>query len=167
MIQDMNYLSMLFINLLIVGAWHGTTFLLSVKLSNSYFQPDSALYRPWKWEKGGRWYRDVLHINEWKDRVPQFVGSGGFSKKHITDVSLDYLDNFISETCRAEWMHTWNLGSIFLTLIINQSVVGVTFTVLIFMGNAPFAMIQRYNRFRLEIVRKRLQRDASRAVAAV
>lgn len=167
MIQDMNYLSMLLVNLLIVGAWHGTTFWLSVRMSSSYFQPDSALYRPWKWEKGGRWYRDHLHINDWKDRVPQFVSNDGFSKKHIDNISLEYLNRFISETCRGEWMHTCNLGSIFLTLLVNQSMVGVTFSVLIFVGNAPCTLIQRYNRFRLEVLRKKLQRDGARAVAVM
>lgn len=167
MIQDMNYLSMLFINLLLVGVWHGTTFLLSTRMPDSDFQPSEGLFHPWKWEKGGRWYRDHLHINDWKDRVPQFVSADGFSKKHITDMSVEYLNQFISETCRGEWMHTWNLGSIALTLLVNQSMVGVTFSVLIFMGNFPCTLIQRYNRFRLEILRKKLQRDAVRMVAAV
>ncbi|MCH4239577.1 MAG: hypothetical protein LKF71_04845 [Oscillospiraceae bacterium] len=167
MLQDLDYFFMLLANLLIVGAWHGTTFLCSTKLTDSYFQPNSAFYRPHKWEHGGRWYRDHLLICKWKDRVPQFISKEGFSKRHLTDLSAEYLDKFISETCRGEWMHTWNLGCVFVMLVVNRSMVGVTFSILIFLGNGPFALIQRYNRFRLEIVRKRLHRETARALAAV
>ncbi|MCH3971623.1 MAG: hypothetical protein LKE53_02440 [Oscillospiraceae bacterium] len=167
MLREMNYVTMLLANLLVIGLWHGTSFLMSTHLPNSYFQPSSTQFRAWKWERGGRWYRDHLHINDWKDRVPQFISQDGFSKKHITSVSSKYLDDFIAETCRGEWTHTLNLGCIFVVLILNQSLVGFTFSILIFFGNSPFAIIQRYNRFRLVALRKRLYKEETRAVATI
>jgi glycosyl-4,4'-diaponeurosporenoate acyltransferase len=162
----MNYLTMLVTNVLVIAVWHGTTLLMSTHLPNSYFQPTSAQFQPWKWEKGGRWYRDHLHINDWKDRVPQFISQGGFSKRHLTNLSPEYLGTFIVETCRGEWTHTWNLGCVFVVLLMNQSIVGITFSILIFMGNGPCAVIQRYNRFRLVALRDRLQRETARIPAA-
>ncbi|MDD3231104.1 MAG: hypothetical protein PHE09_18100 [Oscillospiraceae bacterium] len=166
MLQDLDYLSMLMINFLIVGAWHGITYLFSSRMPLSSFRPDAIFYRQRRWEKDGRWYRDHLHITEWKDRMPQFIRKDGFSKRHLAGTSVKYLDQFIRETCRGEWMHAWNLGCIFVILAANQSIVGVTFSVLVFFGNSPFAIIQRYNRFRLELIRKRLCRVATPAVIA-
>ena len=68
-------------------------------------------------KKAARWYRDKLKINTWKDKVPQHVGKDGFSKSHITDVSIEYLDEFIMETCRGEWNHTTDTFCILFILI--------------------------------------------------
>ena len=46
-----------------------------------------------------------------------------------------------------------------ITLLINPLLVGLVFSFLILLGNVPFAIIQRYNRFRLLVLRKKLLRD--------
>ncbi len=91
--------------------------------------------------------------------MPQHIGKDGFSKEHLTDISIDYVDEFIFETCRGEWVHLKNCICIVVTMLINPLLVGIVFSFLIMLGNLPFAVIQRYNRFRLQVLRKKLLRD--------
>jgi glycosyl-4,4'-diaponeurosporenoate acyltransferase len=91
--------------------------------------------------------------------VPQHIGKNGFSKRHLKDMSIDYLDEFIFETCRGEWMHLKNCICAVVTLLINPLLVGIVISFLIMLANVPFAAVQRYNRFRLMTLRKRRLRE--------
>lgn len=159
MLKNLSFINMFMWNLLIVGLWHIVVFLLCVKLPHTFFDPSKERFAPKTWEHGGRWYREKLKIQLWKDRVPQHIGKDGFSKEHLTDISIDYLDEFIMETCRGEWMHIKNCICVVVTLLINPLLVGLVFSFLILLGNVPFAVIQRYNRFRLQVLRKKRLRD--------
>lgn len=103
-----------------------------------------------------RWYRRI-GLPKWKDRLPQF--NNDFDKRHLRkSLSAEYLEEFIFNTCRAEVIHTgiallgW-LSLLFCLLcddpLGNLPLFAVIAAVLCF-GNLPFAMIQRYNRSRLE-----------------
>jgi glycosyl-4,4'-diaponeurosporenoate acyltransferase len=159
MLKNLSFLNMFVWNIFLIGLWHLIVFLACVKLPRSTFDPALGRFAPKAWENGGRWYRDKLKIQFWKDKVPQHVGKDSFSKEHLLDVSVEYLDEFIVETCRGEWMHKRSCICAVITLLINPLFVGLVFSFLIFLGNAPFAIIQRYNRFRLLILRKKLLRD--------
>lgn len=163
MLKNLSFLNMLVWNLVIVGLWHIIVFLMCLRLPRSTFDPAKERYAPKEWEHGGRWYRDTLKIQTWKDRIPQHIGKNGFSKKHLTEMSIDYLDQFILETCRGEWMHMKNCVCAVVTLIINPLLVGLVMSLLIMLANVPFAAVQRYNRFRLLILRKRREREARSA----
>jgi len=56
-------------------------------------------------------------------------------------------------------MHMNNCLCAVVVLIINPLLVGVIFSLFILLGNMPFAVIQRYNRFRLQVLRKKRLRD--------
>ena len=155
MLRNLSFLHMMIWNLVIVGLWHIAAFLICIKLPDSAFNPAKERYAPKEWEHGGRWYRDAVKIQEWKDRLPQHIGKKGFSKQHLTEVSVDYLDRFIVETCRGEWMHRKACACAIITLIINPLLVGLMVSFFIMIANVPFAAVQRYNRFRLQILRKR------------
>lgn len=159
MLKSLSFLNMFVWNLVIIGLWHLVAFFACVKLPTSKFDPSKERFSPKTWEHGGRWYRDKLKIQLWKDRVPQFTGKEGFSKEHLTDVSIEYIDEFILETCRGEWMHLKSCVCVVITLLINPLLVGLVFSFLILLGNLPFAIIQRYNRFRLQVLRKKRLRD--------
>ena len=159
MLKNLSFLNMLVWNLVIAGLWHLVVFLICIRMPQSAFDPEKERYAPKQWEHGGRWYRDTLKIQFWKDRVPQHIGKNGFSKQHLTEMSIDYLDEFIAETCRGEWMHLKNCICAVVTLLINPLLVGIVMTFLIMLANAPFAAVQRYNRFRLLILRKRRLRE--------
>lgn len=163
MLKNSSFLDMLFWNLLIVGLWHVVSFLSCQKFPDVKFDASKGRYAARPWEHGGRWYRDNLKIQIWKDKLPQHIGKGGFSKRHFRGDSIGYLDQFILETCRGEWMHMKNCICAVVTLIINPLLVGVLISSFILIGNLPFALVQRYNRFRLQILRKRRVRERLRS----
>ena len=82
---------------------------------------------------------------------------------HIT---LSYLDRFIMETCRGEWDHWMCCLYAIISLIINPFWIGLILGILVLLGNLPFIAIQRYNRFRLQTLRKRLLREQARMASS-
>ena len=169
MLRGMSGVQIFLWNAVIVAIWHITVFIACVKLPASYFDENKPRFRPRDWERGGRWYKDTLRINSWKDRIPQYTSKDGFSKEHLDDVSIEYLNQFIMETCRGEWMHLSGALCAVLLLVINPIGFGLVFAFLDLLGNLPFAAIQRYNRFRLQTLRKRrlrLQKGSSVGSAA-
>ena len=164
MLQTLSYFPMFFLNLILVGAWHMTFLTLCQKRPDHSYRPTARLYRPHAWEREGRWYRDHLNINAWKDRLPQFIAKdGGFSKGHLRSLSPAYLDRFVREPCRGEWMHLSGALCAVLLLVVNPIGFGLVTAFLTLLGNLPFAAIQRYNRFRLQTLRKRLLRTRKNA----
>ena len=98
-----------------------------------------------------------ISLPRWKDRLPQF--NCDFDKRHLRrQLSDNYLEEFIFITCRAEVIHEgiFLLGWLSLLSCLlcgdplaNLPLFAAIAAVLCF-GNLPFAMIQRYNRRRLE-----------------
>lgn len=162
MLQNQPLLTLLLTDILLGVVWHYATFFLCVFMKKSTFSPDRRMYRPRKWERGGRFYNDVLKINRWKDHLPRHIGKDGFSKEHLDDVSPEYLDEFILETCRGEWNHRANCLFTAVLFLINPVPLAAVLTILLLLGNLPFAFIQRYNRFRLQKLKQMLTRKARR-----
>ena len=139
--------------------YHLVVFILCVYLPKRFFYPDRRRYRIYQWENGGKWYQKNLKINSWKDRLPQYVAKGGFSKESLIGVSVEYLDAFLVETCRAEWYHTGCL--ILLPFLLTGSFWAPSLLFLAFalvVLHLPFLVIQRYNRARLTPLRNRIAR---------
>ena len=149
----------LIINTVILIFWQLTVLLFSKNIDIGFFDPSKKIYSQKNWEHSGKFYTAVLHINIWKDRLPQYIGKGGFSKKRLNKynkLSYEYINKFIYETCRAEWYHTFCLFGCVLFLLINPT---LTYKLLFFflsiIINVPFILIQRYNRIRLnKLVKK-------------
>jgi glycosyl-4,4'-diaponeurosporenoate acyltransferase len=163
MLKNASFFSLFFWNVFIAGMWHLVTFLACRRLPDSMLNPEKSRYHARPWERDGRWYRDNLKIQLWKDRLPQHVGKGGFSKQHFAGDSVEYLDQFIRETCRGEWMHTKNLFSALLVLLIDPPIVGLLVSFYVLIADLPFAIVQRYNRFRLLALKKRRIRGTAGA----
>ena len=160
--KNSTFLEVLVWNIAFVIGWHLVLFFWCLKAPDATFDASKSRYVARPWEHGGRWYRDTLKIQVWKDRLPQHIGKG-FSKKHFTDTSVEYLDEFIMETCRGEWMHLKNCICAIVVLIVDPILIGLIMTMFIFMANLPFAVVQRYNRFRLQVLRKRRMRELGSA----
>ena len=141
MLRNEPLLNALLINLLLGTIWHYATFFLCISIKIEHFDSKRARYQPRKWEKNGKWYADHLKINKWKDFLPQHIGKDGFSKDHLDDVSIEYLDEFILETCRGEWNHIANCCFAVVLFIINPFWTAFILTILLFLGNLPFAII--------------------------
>ena len=127
---------------------HSLTGLYVHRLPLTRLERDGWLLRPRRWEQGGAVYQRWFSIRHWKDHLPEAgaLFAEGISKRHL---SMD-LDRFVIETRRAErghWMAMtaspvfalWNppLG---VALMVGYGVV----------VNAPFIVVQRYNRQRAQ-----------------
>lgn len=166
MLNEQPLYKVLIINVILGIIWHISMLFICVAKNTSTFSPEKRLYRPHKWEKGGKIYSDILKINRWKDMLPQHIGKNGFSKEHLDTVSIEYLDNFILETCRGEWNHTMNCTFAFVLFLLNNALIALILSLLLILGNLPFIIIQRYNRFRLQKLRTiLLKRNTQRRTA--
>ncbi len=162
MLRQQPFWNALILNILLGTAWHTVTFLLCVYKNPAAFSPRRKIYHPRSWEREGRLYAEMLRINRWKDYLPRHNGKNGFSKEHLEGVSLEYIDRFIIETCRGEWNHSMNCLLAPVLLILNRPELGFCLAIPILIGNFPFVIIQRYNRFRLQRLRKRILRRQKR-----
>ena len=122
------------------------------------FDPQSPLFRTWRWERDGRIY-DRLKIRKWKHRLPDMsrMASDMVPKRLGVAPSAADVRRLIRETCRAEAVH---LALMLLSPTICffwKSAIGILLAVLYALGNLPFVLIQRYNRPRLTVLAARLE----------
>ncbi len=162
MLREQPLIPMLLLNLLFGTLWHYLIFFLCITRGPAAFSPSKRRYQPRKWEQGGKFYHKALRINRWKDRLPQHISKGGFSKDHLDSLSIEYIDRFITETCRGEWNHSVNCLYAVVLILLNDLPTALVWIVLLLLGNLPFVCIQRYNRFRLQKLRKALLRRAEK-----
>ena len=142
------------------GVFHAATGYGAHRLPASRLEHDGWLLRPRAFEAGGRWYRRRLHVDRWKDRVPEAgaLFQGGVSKSRLPARHEAGLRLFVRETRRAELGHwaAMACGPVF--VLWNPPLPAallVTYGVLV---NLPFIAIQRYNRFRTQALLVRLDR---------
>lgn len=147
--------------LFLIGLWHLLVFLFGTKCGNAMFDETRRRYQPFQWEQGGKWYQKHLRIKAWKDKLPQRIPEEGFSKEHMEGASIEYLDQFILETCRGEWIHGANLLLGFLILLIAPHPFKIPLGLGLIFLHLPYMIIQRYNRFRLVRCRDRARRHAA------
>lgn len=121
------------------------------KLPKSYFNPNSLLFKEKNFEKHGDFYEKVFLVHKWKWILPDgaAIWKNGFRKKHLKNISSEYLNEFIIESCKAEATH---LPPMFLALLFalynppNVVLIMVIFGVI---TNLPCIITQRYNRIRI------------------
>jgi glycosyl-4,4'-diaponeurosporenoate acyltransferase len=120
------------------------------------FTQDGPVTRLRRWEREGAVYRRI-GVHRWKDLLPE-AGDffpGGVSKRRLPDASPATLGRFEAETRRAEhvhWINAWFGPTFFLW---TPWQVGMTMTAFGFGAHLPFVIIQRYNRGRVQRVRRR------------
>ena len=154
--------------LLDIWAWglvHLSTGYLVHKVPAARLGRDTWLFRPRRFERGGRLYVGTFRILRWKDKLPEAgaMFAGGISKRRLLDDEAGGLPRFAVETRRAELTHwlamlpgplfaLWNPGYVVPVM--------VAYGVLV---NLPFVMIQRCNRQRIDRI---LAGRAARAATA-
>ncbi len=139
--------------------WYYIVFRLGCRGTDERFSPDGRRYRAFDWEDNGKFYQRYFHIKSWKDKLPQRIPEDGFSKEHLKPVTAEYLDTFLIETCRGEWIHFSNFLLSFALLLIAPIELRLLSATLNALVHLPYVMIQRYNRFRLIRCRDRLRRQ--------
>jgi glycosyl-4,4'-diaponeurosporenoate acyltransferase len=142
-------------------AWliiHIAVVAVMVRLSRSRFNPDGAVCRSRFWEKGGRFYERFVRIRSWKRHVPDgagWTGDRGFPKKRLQERSVGYMQDFLTETCRAELTHWVILFFAPLFFLWNKFWVGWIMIAYALAENLPLIMVQRYNRQRFRRILER------------
>lgn len=137
-------------NVLFWPAWTAAVGYAAQRTPDGRFADDGVLTRERLLERSGSWYRDELHIERWKDRLPE-AGSlfGGVAKRTVAGGDPVVLEKFIIETRRAEHAH-WAMASGFVfTLVWNPWWAAPINFALGASSNLPCIAVQRYNRARL------------------
>ena len=128
------------------------------------YNPDSSIFKEASFEKN---MYDKLKVKKWKDYVPQFLRIDNIddAKEDNVDVqNPEYLEFFISETCRAEMVHFFYVAFVIvmfvLLLVINTALAlkfGIAFAVVWILFNMASILIQRFNRPRLQELLKKVK----------
>ena len=155
--MNKDFFSVVILNIFLMAIYNSLILFLCRNLGVSFFDPNKKLYKIKSWEKNGNFYIKFLKIKKWKDRLPQYIAKGGFSKKNLRkNLNKEYISRFIVETCIAEWNHLMCCTYFVIAFLVNTRFYAIIFSVLAIVLNVPFLFIQRYNRIRLY---KLLNRD--------
>lgn len=140
----------------------GVIVALPNKWQNKLFDSDKRFYQVS--EREMHFYRKI-RLPKWKDKLPQH--NTDFEKRHLAkNITIDYLLKYIFVTCRAEVIHyvTGVVGylSLFFSFL-SENVeycrdIYLTIATAMMIGNLPFSMIQRYNRYRLKKLLDRMKK---------
>jgi glycosyl-4,4'-diaponeurosporenoate acyltransferase len=137
-----------------VGLWPAFHLLLPfllVRRAAARFDPQGWLYRPRRWELGGRLYERLFAVHRWKRRLPDGAAwfKSGFSKKRFASREPGYLRRFVRETCRSELVHWLVFACSGVFFLFNEPWVGWLMVAYGALANLPLIVVQRYNRLRL------------------
>jgi glycosyl-4,4'-diaponeurosporenoate acyltransferase len=141
------------------GVLHAATGLAVHRLDERRLCRDGWLLAERSFEDGGHWYRRRLRITAWKDRLPEAGGllPGGISKRHLPSTDRAGLALFARETRRAEVGHWGALVCSPVFALWNPPLASALLVAYGIASNAPFILVQRYNRFRaLAVLRRRI-----------
>jgi glycosyl-4,4'-diaponeurosporenoate acyltransferase len=104
------------------------------------------------WEDGGRWWQKHLRVRRWRDAIPEAGAffDGGYSKRHLRSRATGALDRFRRETIRAERVHWLVMGSGLMHPVWCRPPVAAGMVAFGVVFNAPFIVVQRSNRGRID-----------------
>jgi glycosyl-4,4'-diaponeurosporenoate acyltransferase len=141
------------------GLFHGATGYAAHRLGEERLSRDGWLLRPRRFETTAR-YRRWVRINRWKDKVPEAgaLFPGGVSKRELPSYDVAGLELFVRETRRAELGHWWAMACGPLFVLWNPPLAAGLLVGYGVAVNAPFILIQRYNRLRTQAILARRSR---------
>jgi glycosyl-4,4'-diaponeurosporenoate acyltransferase len=135
------------VNVLAWPAIHLSVAALFLRLPPSWFENDSWLTAPRRWEANGSLYRDTFAIRRWKALLPDGAPwLGGFSKKGLRGRDPAYLARFLLETRRAELAHWCMLACLPVVFLWNPPWARCVMALYALAANLPCIVAQRYNR---------------------
>lgn len=135
-------------------------------LPRDKFHEDNWMFRERKWENQGLFYNKVFKVKKWKDILPElgdFLPTA-FKKKDVLSFDMEYVKEFIAETCRAEICHWSIIFSILLYFLFQFNWVNAIMVIISILLNAPFIIIQRYNRPRMAAILKEQDKHNDKSV---
>ena len=150
----------LFYSLVYLGVLGILSFPFGRLLARKKWDPEAFPFQGYKWENGGKVYDKYLKIRRWKDKVPDVskMAPNIVPRKAMIKPTLDQLDRMIQETCIAEKTHIVLCFLSIPVIFIMPGVSGIIlYIIIVLFRNLPFALIQRYNRFRYMRTRRRCE----------
>ncbi|MFW6252720.1 MAG: glycosyl-4,4'-diaponeurosporenoate acyltransferase [bacterium] len=152
--------------LLIAFAWvtiHIGSGYIAHHIPLDWFRHERALFRIHRFEAGGRLYRRVFQVHRWKDLLPEAGAAfeGGFAKRSLAGIDAEYLERFVAETRRAELTHWLPLLFSLTFFLWNPPHIAAWMPLYALVSNAPFIMVQRNNRPRLQRAAERASQNES------
>jgi len=114
--------------------------------------PNNKLFRTKSWEAGGEIYQRLFKVRSWKAALPELSDffKKLFPKKKIKTFNSEYLQSYITESCRAELTHFCIIGITLLFPLWAGFSVALIIIYISVLLNLPFIVIQRYNRPRIQ-----------------
>jgi glycosyl-4,4'-diaponeurosporenoate acyltransferase len=149
-------------NVVFWPAWTAVVGWAAQRTTDAHFEHDDVVTRPRGFERDGAFYRDDLSIERWKNRLPE-AGTvfGGFSKRTVASGDRVVMEQFMTETRRAEHAH-WGMAAGFvLTLLWNPWWAAGANAAVAASSNLPCIAVQRYNRLRLRRALDAVRRRAT------
>jgi glycosyl-4,4'-diaponeurosporenoate acyltransferase len=140
-----------------VAVWLVTCFAIgrwAVSWPDARLERAGPITRIRAWEDGGRLWVRRLRVLRWKDRLPEAGAffAGGRAKRSIGRPTDEALRSFRRETIRAERVH-WSIAATGpLHLLWCRPTVGLGMVAFGVLFDAPFIVVQRANRGRIERV---------------
>ena len=146
----------------IVGILGIIAFFIGESIPRALYDPDRFPYRCYKWEKGGQIY-ERLGVKWRKSHGIDMskLLKGVFPKQNTMSRDPAHLKRLVQEMCNAELVH-WVLtcfSPVFIWLI--EGWYGVAIAIGYAISNLGDVMIQRYNRPRILLILKRLEKCES------
>lgn len=139
------------------AAWVGLSAVIGVvanAVPDRWLEHDTAVTAIRPVEHNGRVYRRRFLVHRWKDRLPEVHGlgrGGGVDKARLTGRAG--ARPLLRETRRAEYVHLAVAACGPLFLLWNPPALGAAMVAGGIAFNAPFVIVQRYNRARLLALR--------------
>jgi len=124
-----------------------TSFVIGTLLPSRWFRADQKLYVCRAFERGGSIY-NKLRIHAWKHRIPDMsrILPAFLPSKSLLSNSRENLPRMIQETCKAEFVHWVLCFTGFYCVHLWPGLGGIVISVMSFVGNLMYIIIQRYNR---------------------
>lgn len=130
---------------------------LSIMLPAKWFEKERWWSRSFTFEDGGKFYERVFFIKKWKKYLPDGAKlfKGGFAKKNLQENSVEYYEQFILETRRAEFSHWIQILPALLFYLFNPLWASIVITVYFIFINLFPIVAQRYVRPKLTKLKNR------------
>lgn len=129
---------------------------------NSLYNPANGFFKEKPYER--KLYKK-MNVAGWKDKLPEWGKLLNFEKKNLhKEITLEYIDQFILETCYAEAGHLGMAVTGFACIFVNSSanfLMALSFSAANVCIQIPFILIQRYNRPRLLRLRSKYTKKAA------
>lgn len=133
---------------IIWGVYQSLVSFICFKIPDKFYNPNSFIFRTYKWEKNGKIYSRFFKVEKWKKYLPDggAVVKGGYRKKNLENFSKTNLEKFVVESCRGEVSHWIAIFPFWVFGFIAPIFVLIPMFIYAMVVNMPCIITQRYNR---------------------